>query len=275
MSTEKIHASMLAVMRGIGAISKSKTNSTQGFKYRGIDQVYAAVHPMLIEHGIFMTSEILERFRDERETNKGGVLFYTQLKMRYWFNAEDGSRVPTEVVGEGMDSGDKASNKAMAVAHKYAILQAFCVPTEEVDDPDAQTHQVKAKPKQSAPPATQTQTRAAAPAAEKKSSPSGQMQSPLTVTVLNTAQKADKKGKAMVVVKTKEALPDGKFAMYCYRENLFAALGLATGEQCVFSMESNPTFPMILDVIRIGDEIYRDGKPESDSLGITDDDIPF
>ena len=50
-------------------------------------------------------------------------------------------------MGEGMDAGDKASNKAMAVALKYALFQTFCIPTEEMadDDPDRQVHEVKAK----------------------------------------------------------------------------------------------------------------------------------
>ncbi len=39
-----------------------------------------------------------------------------------------------------MDSGDKATNKAMAVAFKYACFQTFCIPTESLmDDPDATT----------------------------------------------------------------------------------------------------------------------------------------
>ena len=42
-------------------------------------------------------------------------------------------------VGEGMDSGDKATNKAMAIAFKYACFQVFCIPTEEMKDPDEET----------------------------------------------------------------------------------------------------------------------------------------
>ena len=38
-----------------------------------------------------------------------------------------------------MDSGDKASNKAMSAAFKYACFQTFCIPTEEMQDPDAET----------------------------------------------------------------------------------------------------------------------------------------
>ena len=43
-----------------------------------------------------------------------------------------------------MDSGDKATNKAMSAAYKYAALQTFCIPTEGDNDADATTHEVKA-----------------------------------------------------------------------------------------------------------------------------------
>jgi hypothetical protein len=36
--------------------------------------------------------------------------------MRYTLYATDGSSVSAVVIGEGMDSADKSSNKAMAVA---------------------------------------------------------------------------------------------------------------------------------------------------------------
>jgi len=39
-----------------------------------------------------------------------------------------------------MDSGDKASNKAMSIAYKYACFQAFCIPIEA--DPDAEVYEV-------------------------------------------------------------------------------------------------------------------------------------
>ena len=54
------------------------------------------------------------------------------------------------VIGEGMDSGDKATNKAMAIAYKYACFQTFCIPTEEMKDPDSECHEVapKQNPKQ-------------------------------------------------------------------------------------------------------------------------------
>ena len=43
-----------------------------------------------------------------------------------------------------MDSGDKATNKAMAAAFKYALFQTFCIPTEEMKDADAETPEASA-----------------------------------------------------------------------------------------------------------------------------------
>ncbi len=137
-----IHSRMVEILREMDAIGKDQNNAQQGFKYRGIDQVYNAINPLLAKHGVFMTAEVLGKSREERTTKTGGILAFTCLRMRYHFHATDGTSVMTEAEGEGMDSGDKSSNKAMAVAHKYALLQAFCVPTKDLDDPDKESHEV-------------------------------------------------------------------------------------------------------------------------------------
>ena len=124
----------------IGSIGKTKRNQQQGFMFRGIDDVYNAVNPILAECKLFMTSEILDQQREERETKNGGRIVYTILTIRYTIWAEDGSSVTTVTVGEGMDSGDKGSNKAMSIAYKYAMFQLLCIPTEDQVDPDAEVH---------------------------------------------------------------------------------------------------------------------------------------
>jgi hypothetical protein len=53
--------------------------------------------------------------------------------------ASDGSKHTVKTYGEAMDSGDKATNKAMSAAYKYAAFQAFCIPTEGDNDADATT----------------------------------------------------------------------------------------------------------------------------------------
>lgn len=147
--TAKIYGAIAAAMNDISAISKSKRNQQQGFQYRGIDDVMNALYPILSKHGLFLAPEVLEHMREERTTKSGGNLIYSILKIRYTLYADDGSSVSATVIGEGMDSADKSSNKAMSVAMKYAMFQLFCIPTEEMIDPDAETPPESA-PKKSA-----------------------------------------------------------------------------------------------------------------------------
>lgn len=142
MSSSLIYEQMAKVMEEVGAIGKDATNKSQGFKYRGIDQVYNALNPLLAKHKIFTMPKVLNSEREERKSNNGGALLYSRVTMEYSFFTTDGSCVTCSVIGEGMDSGDKATNKAMAIAHKYALLQAFCIPTEDMPDPDAECHDV-------------------------------------------------------------------------------------------------------------------------------------
>ena len=140
-----IYSAIAAIMEECPAISKKQKNQQQGFMYRGIDVVMNVLQPLMSKHKVFAVPEVLESERQERTTSKGGTLIYTVLKVRYTFYAADGSSVYAVVQGEGMDSADKSSNKAMSVAFTYACFQVFCIPTEEMKDPDAET-----------PPATQT-----------------------------------------------------------------------------------------------------------------------
>jgi hypothetical protein len=145
----EIHQKIPIIMSEIGAIQKAKKNAQQGFMYRGVDDVMNALQPLLHKHGVFIVPEVLEQKREERQTNKGGNLIYSVCTIKYTFYASDGSFITAVVVGEGMDSGDKATNKAMAIAFKYACFQVFCIPTEEMKDPDADTPE-PSMPKESA-----------------------------------------------------------------------------------------------------------------------------
>lgn len=126
-------------MNDIGAIGKDDFNPQQKYKFRGIDAVMNALNPVMRKYGLFCTPEVLNQVREERSTTNGGTLKYSLLTVKYTVYAPDGSTVSATVIGEGMDSGDKASNKAMSVAFKYAMFQLFCIPTEEFVDPDFET----------------------------------------------------------------------------------------------------------------------------------------
>ena len=128
-------------------ITKDRRNQQQGYNFRGIDDVYNALSPLLAENGLCILPRILSRQCEERQTAKGGTLFYVTVEAEFDFvSSEDGSAHVVRTFGEAMDSGDKATNKAMSAAYKYAAFQAFAIPTEGDHDADAQTHQVVPQP---------------------------------------------------------------------------------------------------------------------------------
>lgn len=146
MSTSlKIFQQIPKIAAEIDAIGKDRTNQQQGFRFRGIDDVYNELHGRMAKHGVFSVPEVLDSKREERPTKSGGVMTYTIARIKYTFYADDGSSFTAIVTGEGSDSGDKSSNKSMAVAHKYALLQVFCIPTEDEKDPDFQAHEVASR----------------------------------------------------------------------------------------------------------------------------------
>lgn len=128
-------------------ITKANRNQQQGYNFRGIDDVYNVISPLLAEHGLCILPRVLSRHCDERTNAKGTALFYVTVEVEFDFvSAEDGSRHTVKTFGEAMDSGDKATNKAMSAAYKYAAFQAFAIPTEGDNDADSHTHQVVAAP---------------------------------------------------------------------------------------------------------------------------------
>jgi hypothetical protein len=131
-------------MAEIRPITKTRTNQKQNYKFRGIDDIYAAVHPLMAKHGVINLIEVLDEQRNERTSKNDNVMIHVILKIRYDFvSVKDGSKVSSTVVGEAMDYGDKACNKAMSVAHKYAFVQMFTIRTDEIKDTEHHSPQLR------------------------------------------------------------------------------------------------------------------------------------
>lgn len=138
---KQIFVLMPKVMADIKAVGKTRDNQQQGYKFRGIDEVYEAVNPALVKHGVFVVPKVLNREREKGQTKNGGSLTYTILTVEHRFYAPDGSFVECVTVGEAMDSGDKSANKAMSAAMKYALIETFSIPVHEPVDTENQTHE--------------------------------------------------------------------------------------------------------------------------------------
>ena len=168
-----IYKAITGVISDVGYVAKDKVNKQQGFRYRSVDDVFNALHPALAKNKVFIVPQILDREQITIGKTKNGTdMIKVVCRIKFTFYAEDGSCVESVIIGEGLDTGDKATNKAMSIAYKYACFQVFCIPTEEMIDPDAERpEQQLATPKApSAPPKAPT-TPAKAAASKNNAAP--------------------------------------------------------------------------------------------------------
>ena len=144
MSVYKAIAAVQAELAREG-ISKARKNEQQGYKFRGIDDVHNALSPILAKNALCILPRCKSREVVERVNKNGTALFYVTVEVEFDFVcADDGSKHTVgPMYGEAMDSGDKATNKAMSAAYKYMAFQAFAIPTEGDNDADATTHEVQ------------------------------------------------------------------------------------------------------------------------------------
>lgn len=142
MNVYQAISAVQADLAQIGISKDRKNTQGVGYNFRGIDDVYNALSPIMAKHGLCMLPRVLSREFVERQSKSGGALFYITVDMEFDLVSSDGSKHTIRTFGEAMDSGDKATNKAMSAAYKYAAFQAFCIPTEGDNDADAHTHAV-------------------------------------------------------------------------------------------------------------------------------------
>jgi len=148
IQTPKVYDAISKVQRDIAQIgvSKDRQNKFDKYNFRGIDDVYNALAPILAEHGLCILPRVLERQCVERTSKNGGAMYFVTVDMEFdLVAAEDGSKHTIKSVGEAMDRADKATNKAMSAAYKYACFQTFCIPTE--GDNDAENYSPEATTK--------------------------------------------------------------------------------------------------------------------------------
>lgn len=141
-TTPNVYACIAEVSAEIAkeGIAKSRSNQQQGYKFRGIDDVYNALAPILAKHHLVILPRMLSREQTERQSRGGGSLFCVVVDAEFDFvSTVDGSKHTTKAYGEAMDSADKATNKAMSAAYKYTAFQTFCIPTEGDNDADGHT----------------------------------------------------------------------------------------------------------------------------------------
>lgn len=142
----EVYKAINAVQKELASsgIEKSRRNQQgSGYNFRGIDDVYNAVTPLLVQHGLCIIPRVIGQKTTDRVSSKGSALIYATVEVEFDFvSVVDGSTHLVRTFGEAMDSGDKATNKAMSAAYKYAAIMTFGIPTEGDNDTENTTHEV-------------------------------------------------------------------------------------------------------------------------------------
>lgn len=143
---ENIHDAIVSVYAKIGYVPKRGRIDAGSIRYNfaGEADFIAAIRPEMILAGIYQAPESMVILSNDRlETRRVGTngqefisyQFRVVVQVGYRFtHAASGTSILVPAFGEGMDSGDKAFNKAMTGANKYALRQTFMIETG--DDPD-------------------------------------------------------------------------------------------------------------------------------------------
>jgi hypothetical protein len=128
-----IYQLMALVMRDVRNVGKDGFNKGLKYSFRGIDDFIGALAQPLRDHGVFMMTEILDF-----QVSVRGSMNATHMRVAFHFHGPAGDKVTATTLGEAQDPADKASNKAMSAALKYALMQTFMIPVDEgsLDDGD-------------------------------------------------------------------------------------------------------------------------------------------
>lgn len=148
MDKLEVYKGIVQVTRAMAAdgISKGRTNQQQGYKFRGIDDVYNALSRHLADASLCILPHVIKNERRDVPTKSGGIATFREIEVKFTItSAVDGSSVEVVTLGEAMDTADKSSNKTMSAAYKYMALMLFAIPTEGDNDADATTLQRKAR----------------------------------------------------------------------------------------------------------------------------------
>ena len=130
-----------AAKKEVRAVGKDQRNLQQNFNFRGVDAVVNAAAPALDKYGVITTPMLDEiDYATVEVGQKRTPMAHVRVKVTYRFLGPAGDHFDALVPGEAMDSGDKATAKAMSVAYRIALIQALNLPTSD-EDPDSKTYE--------------------------------------------------------------------------------------------------------------------------------------
>jgi hypothetical protein len=136
--SDSIHKKMAAILAEFPAVTKDRLQPQARYNYRGIDDALRELNPLLSKHGVYLQLvDLVPTFMDAGASKSGNSFVRCVVVGKVRFTSSDGTFTEASLVGEGVDTGDKALMKAQANGLKYVLWYTFCVPTDEKKDSEA------------------------------------------------------------------------------------------------------------------------------------------
>jgi hypothetical protein len=154
MTSPHVYRAITAITLAVSkcGIAKSRTNTKDDYQYRSIDDVLSRLAPLLAKHRLCVLPRVLRRECTKQTGLSQEALFNVHVVVSYdLVSSWDGSRHKVRASGEALDPSDKATAKALSAAFKTAMLQTFCVPVGNAEEPDALSHRIRAPAAQTEP----------------------------------------------------------------------------------------------------------------------------
>lgn len=122
-----IYQRISAIMADISNVAKEDKKVNNQYTFVSHDAVTAALHPLLVEHGVVAVPSVTERTQDGNRTDVTLETTFVNID-----NPED--KISIISFGYGIDQQDKGPGKAVSYAYKYGLLKMFALGTG--DDPE-------------------------------------------------------------------------------------------------------------------------------------------
>lgn len=157
-----IYERLSLITAEIGVVEKNlKVQVNKNSSYKAVSErdVLDAVKPIEEKYRVYsypVVRNVIDRDTLVKESEYNGTItrtntFFLRVETIYRFVNMDKPEeyIETTVYGDGLDTGDKATGKAMTYADKYALMKAYKISTGDDPDKDASPENgyEKAEPK--------------------------------------------------------------------------------------------------------------------------------
>lgn len=131
-----VHVAWSRVMGTVRPVAKNETGTSINYTYRGVDTALNVFGPACRLHGVLVLPVKVEAsYRDTLTSQKKPTRECTVV-VTYRIYGPAGDYIEVQAAGESLDSGDKGSAKAQAVALRTLLYHGGLVPTGD-QDPDS------------------------------------------------------------------------------------------------------------------------------------------